>query len=77
MPKYAYRCESCGHEFTATQKMMEEPLKECEVCKGPVYRLISGGVGISFKGDGFHINDYSGKTAPSKPAAPVASPDKK
>ena len=66
MPVYHYRCESCKHEFNVTQKMMDEPLKECQVCKGPVHRLISGGVGISFKGDGFHINDYKGKSPSTK-----------
>ena len=77
MPTYHYRCDSCKHEFDAIQKMMDEPLTQCQVCTGAVHRLISGGVGISFKGEGFHINDYSGKGAASAPAATPASESKK
>lgn len=59
MPTYEYECVECGHRFEAFQSMSDEPLKECEHCKGPVKRLIFGGTGIIFKGSGFYVNDSS------------------
>jgi putative FmdB family regulatory protein len=59
MPLYDYKCSKCGHVFEALQKMSEEPLKYCPVCKGPIKRLISA-AGVIFKGSGFYATD-SGK----------------
>ncbi|MDC7227463.1 MAG: zinc ribbon domain-containing protein [Spirochaetales bacterium] len=59
MPTYEYECVECGHRFEAFQAMSEDPLTECEHCKGPVKRLIFGGTGIIFKGSGFYVNDSS------------------
>lgn len=57
MPTYEYKCRNCGHIFDVFQKITDEPLKSCPKCGGEVYRLISGGVGIIFKGSGFYITD--------------------
>ena len=62
MPHYDYRCEKCGNTFEVFQSMTEEPLKICPACKGSVRRLISGGVGIIFKGSGFYKTDYAKKS---------------
>ena len=57
MPTYCYRCKSCGHEFEATQSMMEKPLSTCPECnENAIIRIIQP-VGIQFKGNGFYIND--------------------
>ena len=58
MPTYGYQCKECDHTFEVVQKITDDPLKVCEKCKGEIRRLIYP-VGISFKGSGFHINDYS------------------
>lgn len=58
MPTYDYKCKACNHQFEAFQRMSDDPLKECPQCKGEVYRLISGGTGLIFKGSGFYITDY-------------------
>ena len=57
MPTYGYRCTNCNHTFEVVQKITDEPLKECEKCKGEVKRVLFP-VGIVFKGSGFHVNDY-------------------
>lgn len=57
MPTYEYRCTN-GHEFEQFQKMSDEPIAECPECGGGSERLISGGAGFIFKGDGFYITDY-------------------
>jgi putative FmdB family regulatory protein len=41
MPIYEYECLDCGKKFEIFQKMSEGPLKECNVCKGRLNRLIS------------------------------------
>jgi hypothetical protein len=37
--------------------MSDEPVKKCPECEMEVRRLISGGVGVIFKGSGFYVND--------------------
>ena len=58
MPTYEYECEKCQHQFERFQSITEEPVKVCPVCEGKVKRLISGGGGFLFKGNGFYITDY-------------------
>lgn len=58
MPTYHYRCKQCQFEFEEFQKITDAALETCPRCKGPVERLISGGAGLLFKGDGFYITDY-------------------
>jgi putative FmdB family regulatory protein len=57
MPTYHYRCTQCGHEFEEFQKITDEPLSKCPKCGGLPQRLISGGAGLLFKGEGFYITD--------------------
>ncbi|GAB6188513.1 hypothetical protein JCM30566_02520 [Marinitoga arctica] len=56
MPIYRYVCDSCGYEFTVMHGMSETPEILCEKC-GNVAKKGIGKVGISFKGNGFYIND--------------------
>ena len=59
MPTYGYHCDACEHEFERFQKMSDPVIKKCPKCKKQkVRRLISGGIGIIFKGPGFYENDY-------------------
>ena len=66
MPTYEYKCNECEHEFEAFQMITEEPVKICPTCGGKVRRIISGGIGLIFKGSGFYITDYknAGKRPP-------------
>ncbi len=77
MPIYEYRCETCGKVFEYQQRITEEPLKVCppEICEstthkgqGNVHRLISKGVGLVFKGNGFYITDYARKNSSIAPS---------
>lgn len=57
MPIYEYRCPNCG-VVEAMQKVTDEPLKTCPKCGEPVKKIISGSVGIVFKGSGFYTTDH-------------------
>ena len=63
MPLYEYRCKNCGHIFEKIQSFSAPEEKECPVCKGEVERLISAPA-IQFKGAGWYVNDYAGKSSP-------------
>ena len=65
MPTYSYECKSCKHNFDVFQSMKDEPLKTCPKCGKAVRRLINGGGGIIFKGNGFYVTDKNGKAAGS------------
>lgn len=56
MPTYEYRC-SAGHEFELFQNMNDKPVLECPRCGAKSERLLSGGAGFIFKGEGFYITD--------------------
>lgn len=57
MPTYEYQCTRCG-QLTSEFKPMSAPRRQrCPACRGKVELLISGGLGVVFKGDGFYIND--------------------
>ncbi len=58
MPTYEYRCGDCGREFEVFQRMSDRPGAPCPGCGRAAERLISGGAGLLFKGDGFYITDY-------------------
>ena len=64
MPTYEYECIKCKHAFEEFQKITDKPLKKCPRCSGKLRRLITGGVGIIFKGSGFYTTDYKKANLP-------------
>jgi putative FmdB family regulatory protein len=57
LPTYEYRCPE-GHEFEKFQRMSDPPEADCPECGNPASRILSGGAGLLFKGEGFYITDY-------------------
>lgn len=57
MPTYEYRCPE-GHEFEKFQRMSDPPEADCPECGQAAQRILSGGAGLLFKGEGFYITDY-------------------
>ena len=57
MPTYEYECPKCPRVFEVRQRISEEPLETCEVCGGPVRRLLSASTFI-LKGGGWYVTDY-------------------
>ena len=61
MPIYEYRCEQCGHLVDLIQKRTDPPLETCSRCGGSMKKLLAAPA-LQFKGSGFYITDYSGKS---------------
>lgn len=57
MPIYEYQCTDCGKSFEIFQKMSDDPLTECKVCKGRLTKLISN-CAFHLKGTGWYVTDY-------------------
>ncbi len=75
MPTYEYQCTRCG-QLTSEFKPMSAPRRQrCPACRGKVELLISGGLGVVFKGDGFYINDSrkASRARQDKPAGEAKS----
>jgi len=81
MPFYEYRCDSCGHDFEALQKISDEPLKHCPACDKPDLRKLISAAGFRLKGDGWYETDFKSGSkrnladsaaSPESTSAPVA-----
>ena len=77
MPTYEYQCTRCGLVFEEFKPMSAPRRERCPECRGKVERLISGGMGVVFKGSGFYKTDSRAKTvgnqATPAPAGEAAS----
>jgi putative FmdB family regulatory protein len=56
MPIYDYRCDHCGHVFSAVQSFKDEALEKCPNCGKKPRRLLSTPA-IVFKGSGWYKTD--------------------
>lgn len=57
MPTYEYKRED-GSVFEIIQNMSDEPLTVCPTTGQKVKRVITGGGGVVYKGDGWYVTDY-------------------
>ncbi|MBU6304013.1 MAG: zinc ribbon domain-containing protein [Betaproteobacteria bacterium] len=75
MPIYSYRCENCGFQKDALQKLSDTPLRDCPECGQP--RLVKQltAAGFALKGTGWYVTDFrdSGKKSASSDAAKPAA----
>ncbi len=75
MPTYHYRCSECSFEQEVVQRISEEPLHVCPNCgKESFARVISGGAGVLYKGEGWYVTDYSKKSSGGKESSTSAAP---
>jgi putative FmdB family regulatory protein len=56
MPIYDYRCDHCGHVFSAVQSFNDQALDKCPSCGKKPRRLLSMPA-IVFKGSGWYKTD--------------------
>jgi putative FmdB family regulatory protein len=71
MPIYAYRCESCGFQKDALQKMSDAPLTHCPNCGKDTFRKQVTAAGFQLKGSGWYVTDFRG----GNNGAPAAKKD--
>ena len=69
VPIYDYRCDECGHAFSAVRSYSEGPVEKCPNCGKRPRRLITTPA-IVFKGSGWYKTDSRGK-APSEGGEPA------
>lgn len=62
MPTYQYKRKD-GSIFEVMQKMSEPALTFCPDTGQSVSRVISGGAGVVYKGDGWYVTDYKNKSS--------------
>jgi putative FmdB family regulatory protein len=58
MPIYEYRCEHCGHEMDALQKISDAPLVNCPACGRPDLKKLISAAGFRLKGAGWYETDF-------------------
>ena len=58
MPIYEYRCDNCGHELEAFQKLSENPLKTCPECNQDTLIKKVSAAGFRLKGSGWYETDF-------------------
>lgn len=61
MPIYEYECRKCKVQVEVFQKMDDKPPAKCSKCGGRLERLHSAPA-IQFKGSGWYVTDYAGKS---------------
>jgi putative FmdB family regulatory protein len=61
LPLYEYQCPECG-TFERMQKFSDPVLTACPTCESPVEKLLSAPA-IQFKGSGWYVTDYAGKSS--------------
>ena len=77
MPLYEYKCQKCGENVEAIQRIADPPYTICPQCGGELKKLFSAPA-IQFKGSGFHITDYprAGSKSESKEGSDTKSESK-
>ena len=75
MPIYEYRCESCGHELDALQKLSDGPLQDCPDCQASSLRRLISAPSFRLKGDGWYETDFKSDKETKRNL--VESPDAK
>ena len=88
MPIYEYKCNACGHEHEALQKLGAEPLVICPACNEAELKKKISAAGFRLKGGGWYETDFktgkkkngvadtsadSGATTSAAAAAPAAA----
>lgn len=78
MPLYEYACQKCGRHTDKIEPVAGPHLKKCPHCGGKVESVITAPA-IKFKGSGWYVTDYAGKSAlgesPDKSDAPKGDKD--
>ena len=76
MPIYEFECKKCKAHIEVFQKVSDKPPTKCRACGGRLERKISAPA-IQFKGSGWYVTDYAGKTTKSDNTESESVPEAK
>ncbi len=76
MPLYEYQCTKCKRRTEKIENVAGPHLKKCPHCGAKVERLQSAPA-IQFKGSGWYVTDYAGKSGGQEPQAEKAEKTEK
>jgi len=62
VPLYEYQCVKCGKRTEKIENVSGPHLKKCPHCGGRVERTLTAPA-IQFKGSGWYVTDYAGKSS--------------
>jgi putative FmdB family regulatory protein len=67
MPIYEYRCNDCGRQTEALQRLSEAPLVNCPSCGKPALQKLVSAAGFQLKGSGWYVTDFRNNAGTAKP----------
>jgi putative FmdB family regulatory protein len=65
VPLYEYECVKCAHRFEKIEKVDAPHRQKCPKCGARAERLLAPPA-IHFKGSGWYVTDYGGRSAPKE-----------
>jgi len=72
VPLYEYKCAKCGKRTEKIESVSGPHLRKCPHCGGKVERMVTAPA-IQFKGSGWYVTDYAGKSSVKEGATSEAS----
>jgi putative FmdB family regulatory protein len=75
VPLYEYQCKKCKHKFEKIQKFSDPPVRKCPECGSPVEKVMHA-PNVQFKGTGWYVTDYGGKSDKADKSKAEGSSDK-
>jgi putative FmdB family regulatory protein len=76
VPLYEYKCLKCSRHTEKIESVSGPHLKKCPHCGGKVESVITAPA-IQFKGSGWYVTDYAGKSTDGGSKPSDAGTDKK
>jgi putative FmdB family regulatory protein len=67
VPLYEYECQRCKRKTERIESVSGPHLRKCPHCGGKVEQLLAPPA-LQFKGSGWYVTDYAGKSAASEAA---------
>jgi putative FmdB family regulatory protein len=67
VPLYEYLCVRCKHKFERIDKFTARKTRKCPKCGDKAERQLAAPA-IQFKGAGWYVTDYGGKSSPDPKA---------
>jgi len=72
VPLYEYLCVRCKHKFERIDKFTARKTRKCPKCGDKAQRQLAAPA-IQFKGAGWYVTDYGGKSSPDPKAEKSSS----